>query len=86
MNTDVESELQRETLRLTEEIAAESVRDLFDAYGVKRLAPVPRVELPPLTYYASPGNVFVWIELETDERFRFGPPMQAIHEGSAVLF
>lgn len=52
----------------------------------KHLAPVPRVELPPLTFHANPGNVFVWIELETMPGFSLGPPMDTVPEGTAMLF
>jgi len=52
----------------------------------EHLAPMPRRELPPLSFKTDGGSVFVWIELETAADFVLGPPSQAIAEGEAVLF
>jgi hypothetical protein len=52
----------------------------------EHLAPMPRRELPPLSFKTDGGSVFVWIELETAADFVLGPPSTAVAEGEAVLF
>ena len=52
----------------------------------QHLAPLPRRELPPLSFQTDGGNVFVWIELETAADFVLGPPSEAVAEGEALLF
>jgi CheY-specific phosphatase CheX len=52
----------------------------------EHLAPLPRQELLPLTFSTDGGNVFVWIELETNSDVSLGPPAVALAEGETLLF
>lgn len=53
------------------------------------LAPVDaKNALPPRAFASEGGNVFVWMELETDPEFVLSPPAQpvAADEGDALMF
>lgn len=53
----------------------------------EHLAPMPRLALLPQLFTTEGGNVFVWIEVETDPDFELAPRCApAAREGEALLF
>jgi CheY-specific phosphatase CheX len=50
------------------------------------LAPLPSRAFVPLAFESKTGQVFVWVDLEIEEGFRFGEPAQAMEEGEGILF
>jgi len=50
------------------------------------MAPLPSRAFVPLAFESKTGQVFVWVDLEIEEGFRFGEPAQAMEEGAGILF
>jgi hypothetical protein len=50
------------------------------------MTPLPSRAFVPLAYESKTGQVFVWVDLEIEEDFRFGEPAQAMEEGEGILF
>jgi CheY-specific phosphatase CheX len=50
------------------------------------MTPLPSRAFVPLAFESKDGQVFVWVDLEIEEGFRFGEPAQALEEGEGILF
>jgi CheY-specific phosphatase CheX len=50
------------------------------------MAPLPSRAFVPLAFESATGQVFVWVDIETEAGFCFGEPAQAMEEGAGIIF
>jgi hypothetical protein len=50
------------------------------------MTPLPSRAFVPLAFESHSGQVFVWVDLEIEDGFRFGEPAQALEEGEGIIF
>lgn len=52
------------------------------------LRPIPRRELSPRVFSTDSGSIMVWVEVEADPKFEFGPAIsdQSSEEGDVLVF